>query len=65
MRTFAPLIDATVRVAHSLNLTTVAEGIENEAQAKVVRDLGCDRGQGYLFSKPLVSDDLVLWLTRV
>lgn len=56
------LIDATVRVAHALNMTTVAEGIETEAQANIVRALGSDKGQGYLFSKPLSSDDLERWL---
>ncbi len=56
------LVDAAIRVAHALDMTTVAEGIENEAQAKVVRDFGCDKGQGYLYSEPLVSGDLVRWL---
>ena len=56
------LIEATVRVAHSLGMDTVAEGIETVAQAVVVRQLGCDKAQGYLFSKPLVFEDLVCWL---
>jgi EAL domain-containing protein (putative c-di-GMP-specific phosphodiesterase class I) len=56
------LIDATIRVAHSLGMTTVAEGIETEAQATVVRQLGSDFGQGYLYSTPLVSDELLRWL---
>ena len=57
------LIDATIRMAHALNMTTVAEGIEHEAEATVIRELGCDKGQGFLFSKPLSSADLVRWLT--
>ena len=56
------LIEATVRVAHSLGMDTVAEGIETVTQAGVVRQIGCDKVQGYLFSKPLVFDDLVCWL---
>jgi diguanylate cyclase (GGDEF)-like protein len=56
------VIDATIRVAHALNLTTVGEGIENEAQAKLLRHLGCDYGQGYLYSEPLLSAELVQWL---
>ncbi len=52
------LIDATVRVARSLGMGTVAEGIETTAQAEVVAALGCDKGQGYLFSKPLEADAL-------
>jgi diguanylate cyclase (GGDEF)-like protein len=57
------LIDATIRVAHSLGMTTVAEGIETQAQATVIQQLGSDKGQGYLYSKPLPSDQLVRWLT--
>ena len=56
------LIQATVMVAHSLGMHTVAEGIETEAQAAVVAQLACDKGQGYLYSRPLEADDLVAWL---
>ena len=57
------LIEATVKVAQSLGMDTVAEGIETEAQAAVVRELRCDKGQGYLFSKPLPASALMHWLT--
>jgi diguanylate cyclase (GGDEF)-like protein len=56
------LIEATVRVAHSLGMDTVAEGIETEAQASVVSQLGSDKGQGYLYSRPLTTQDLESWL---
>jgi diguanylate cyclase (GGDEF)-like protein len=56
------LIEATIRVARSLGMGTVAEGIETEAQADVIRELGCDKGQGYLFSRPLMADDVAPWL---
>ena len=56
------LIEATVRVAGSLGMGTVAEGIETEAQAAVVRQLGCEKGQGYLFSRPLPAGDVAGWL---
>ena len=58
------LIEATIRVAASLGMSTVAEGIETEAQAAVVRELGCDKGQGYLFSKPLLAGDVARWLAE-
>ena len=58
------LIDATVRVAQSLAMNTVAEGIETDAQATIVRQLGCDKGQGYLFSRPLPEAELRHWLGR-
>jgi diguanylate cyclase (GGDEF)-like protein len=57
------LIEATVRVAKNLRMGTVAEGIETAEQAIVVRELGCEKGQGYFFSKPLLAANLVQWLT--
>lgn len=57
------LIDATVRVAKSLGMQTVAEGIETQAQADVVAELGCDKGQGYLFSRPLSSAQVVQFIS--
>jgi diguanylate cyclase (GGDEF)-like protein len=58
------LIDATVRVARSLGMQTVAEGVETRAQEAVLRELGCDKGQGYLYARPLGPDDLVRWLAQ-
>lgn len=58
------LVEATVMVARSLGMSTVAEGIETAAQAAVVRELGCDKGQGYLFSRPLTADALAGWLVE-
>ena len=55
------LIEATIRVARTLGMTTVAEGIETEAQAALMQQLQCDRGQGYLFSKPLEAAALSAW----
>jgi EAL domain-containing protein (putative c-di-GMP-specific phosphodiesterase class I) len=57
------LIEATVKVARSLGMDTVAEGIETAAQARVVNELQCDKGQGYLYSKPLASQALIEWIT--
>jgi EAL domain-containing protein (putative c-di-GMP-specific phosphodiesterase class I) len=56
------LIEATVKVAQSLGMNTVAEGIETREQAAVVRTLQCDKGQGYLYSRPLTSAALLDWL---
>jgi two-component system CheB/CheR fusion protein len=48
-----------VAMAQTLGYTVVAEGIETEEQLGVLRDIGCHVGQGYLFAKPLTSDELV------
>ena len=58
------LIEATVKVASSLGMNTVAEGIETEAQAQAVRAQHCAKGQGYFYSRPLPSDALVAWLVQ-
>ena len=50
------MVEATLALSHRLGLESVAEGIETEAQWNQLRDLGCDEGQGYLFSKPTTSE---------
>jgi len=59
------LVQATVMVANSLGMSTVVERIETEAQAALVRQLGCGKGQGYLFSRPLEAGALSDWLQPV
>lgn len=55
---------AVIAMAHSLNMEVVAEGVEDPDQLALLRKAGCDLGQGYLFSRPLPADALVLWLER-
>ena len=47
------IVDAVIALAHGLRIGVVAEGIETEAQFELLRELGCDVGQGYLFARPL------------
>jgi EAL domain-containing protein (putative c-di-GMP-specific phosphodiesterase class I) len=56
------LIEATIRVARTLGMTTVAEGIETEGQADLMKRLDCDRGQGFLFARPLEVADMEAWV---
>jgi len=58
------LIEATIRVAESLGMSTVAEGIETEAQAATLQGLHCGRGQGFLWSRPLEAEALADWLRQ-
>jgi EAL domain-containing protein (putative c-di-GMP-specific phosphodiesterase class I) len=46
------IIEHVIGLAHTLGLKVVAEGIEEEAQYKALRALGCDFAQGYFFSRP-------------
>ena len=43
----------TIGLAHALGLRVVAEGVEDEEQAKLLRLLRCDEVQGYLFGRPV------------
>lgn len=49
----AAIAEAIVGLARTLAMRTVAEGIETAAQAEMLRELGCDLGQGYYFAKPM------------
>jgi diguanylate cyclase (GGDEF)-like protein len=58
----ATLVQTMISLAHSLRLTVVAEGVDSEEQAKVLRLLRCDEMQGYLFSRPVPFDQLTALL---
>jgi diguanylate cyclase (GGDEF)-like protein/PAS domain S-box-containing protein len=50
------IVRAIVNLAHNLGLEVIAEGIETQHQLDVLRSLGCEYGQGYLFSRPVEAD---------
>jgi EAL domain-containing protein (putative c-di-GMP-specific phosphodiesterase class I) len=56
------LVSTIISMARSLKLETVAEGVETEEQAKILRLIGCDQIQGYLISKPLPFDEITALL---
>jgi diguanylate cyclase (GGDEF)-like protein len=56
------LARAVIELAASLDMETVAEGIETHAQWNKMIELGCKRGQGFLFSRPLPHGEIEQWL---
>lgn len=58
-------IKAFIDLAHALNLSVVAEGIETAETLQFLRALNCDEGQGYLFTKPLPVDEFENFLSRL
>ena len=58
------LVSTIISLAHSLRLKVVAEGVDAEEQAKVLRLLRCDEMQGYLFSKPIPYEQMTEMLKR-
>jgi len=55
----AGIVRGMISLSHELRKTVVAEGIETEAQARMLRECGCDFAQGYLFGKPMDKTALV------
>jgi EAL domain-containing protein (putative c-di-GMP-specific phosphodiesterase class I) len=51
------LVESIINMAHSLEATTVAEGIEDSATWNRLRELGCDIGQGYYPGRPVPADE--------
>jgi EAL domain-containing protein (putative c-di-GMP-specific phosphodiesterase class I) len=56
------VVTAIIALARSLNLRVVGEGVENLRQMDVLRRLGCNVMQGFLFSRPVPPDELERWL---
>ena len=50
------LVGAILAMAHALGMIVVAEGIETEEQASVLRELGCERAQGYALARPAAPE---------
>jgi diguanylate cyclase (GGDEF)-like protein len=55
---------STVHLAERLGLDVVAEGVETAEVAQLLKDIGCPSAQGYFYSRPLPSDELLTWLRR-
>lgn len=56
------ILKSTVQLAHNLDIKVMAEGVETLEQLKLINSLGFDIVQGYFFAKPMIYEDLVLWL---
>jgi diguanylate cyclase (GGDEF)-like protein len=59
------LIAAVVAIADSLGIATVVEGVEQPAQARRIEELGCNRAQGYFYSRPVALVDLPAVIERL
>jgi len=53
------LVHAIITLGHALGLTVVAEGVETETQAALLREIGCDTFQGFLFARPMPVQEFV------
>ncbi len=53
------IIESIIRLAKQLNLKVVAEGVETKEQAMLLKDIGCDIAQGYLYAKPMKASEFL------
>jgi EAL domain-containing protein (putative c-di-GMP-specific phosphodiesterase class I) len=56
------IAEMIVPLGHCLGISVLAEGVETPGQADILRAMGCDEAQGYLFAKPMPLDSLLGWL---
>lgn len=56
------VVDAIVSLAHELKMDTVAEGIETQEQLELLREVHCNKVQGYIYSRPLPIPEFEAWL---
>jgi len=56
------IVDAIISLAKSLNLKTIAEGVETQQQLDMLKQKNCDEIQGYYFSKPIPADEFIALL---
>lgn len=64
-RTSQAVVKTIIDLCSNLDLDCVVEGVETEGQLQILRDLGCKKIQGYLFSRPLPSKDALTYLDAV
>ena len=58
------IVSTVISLAHALELTVIAEGVETEEQAKLLRLLKCDQMQGFLFCKPRPPEEIQMMLAK-
>jgi EAL domain-containing protein (putative c-di-GMP-specific phosphodiesterase class I) len=59
------IVRAMVSLAHGLDLTVTAEGVEDEATATLLVELGCDELQGYFIAEPMCRSDLLAYVAAL
>ena len=54
-----PIVETLIQLGKSLGLSVIAEGIEDDAQSRILADLGCDDGQGFHYGRPVPAETAI------
>jgi EAL domain-containing protein (putative c-di-GMP-specific phosphodiesterase class I) len=60
----AIIVRSTIALAHNLGKKVIAEGVEDAAAERLLREMGCDIVQGYHLARPMPLDELIAWIHR-
>jgi len=52
------IVEGIILMAHKLDLKVIAEGVETKRELEILKEIGCDFAQGYLFSKPVPKTEI-------
>ena len=58
------ILKSAIEMGQRLGITTVAEGVETEAELHLLKSLGCNQAQGFLLARPLPGRELLGWIER-
>lgn len=58
------MVEKTIEMGHELGMEVIAEGVMTKEQVKLLKGMGCDAAQGFLFSRPIPAKELAKWLVR-
>ena len=56
------ILEAAIGLSHAFRCQTIAEGVESEEHGRVLIELGCTIGQGFVIAKPMNADTFEIWL---
>ncbi|MCK5668355.1 MAG: EAL domain-containing protein, partial [Gammaproteobacteria bacterium] len=59
------MLESSISLANKLDMYTVAEGVETEAELAMVEELGCDQIQGYYIAKPMFANEFEQFIQSV
>jgi EAL domain-containing protein (putative c-di-GMP-specific phosphodiesterase class I) len=58
------IVESIIGLGHDLGLTVVPEGVEEQSTVDLLRQMGCDEVQGYVFARPAPANDTLAWMSE-